>query len=138
MPIKLKEWAAISRPEYRRMARDTRFDLAFRVHFAALGKVNQLGHAELTSGELAAILTRMDGQPQPKQGVSRAIKSAKDLGLVGPSWWDLASKHVMHLSKKRIPEDIAIQPLTEAEERQMAADCREVYESFMAQYSGAH
>ncbi|MFC8275197.1 hypothetical protein ACFUJR_22165 [Streptomyces sp. NPDC057271] len=85
MPIKLKEWAAISRPEYRRMARDTRFDLAFRVHFAALGKANQLGHAELASGELAAILTRKDGQPQPKQGVSRAIKSAKDLGLVSPS-----------------------------------------------------
>ncbi|MFJ1545868.1 hypothetical protein [Streptomyces sp. NPDC088246] len=54
-------------------------------------------------------------------------------------WWDLASKHVMHLSKKRIPEDIGtIQPLTEAEQRQMAADCREVYESFLAQYSAVN
>lgn len=51
-------------------------------------------------------------------------------------WWDLASKHVMHMSLQRIPEDIgAIQPLTVAEKIQMAADCRELYAAFAAKYS---
>ncbi|OAR24527.1 hypothetical protein A8W25_19235 [Streptomyces sp. ERV7] len=53
-------------------------------------------------------------------------------------WWDLASKHVMHMSRMRIPEELgAMQPLTETEFRQMAADCREVYQAFAAQYDTA-
>ncbi|MFI1013932.1 hypothetical protein [Streptomyces sp. NPDC020965] len=75
--IQLKEWAAISRPEFRRMATVPDWPLPLRAFFAALGRANQIGHAELGPGELANILRRKDGSEQTKQGVSRAVREAK-------------------------------------------------------------
>ncbi|MFD4173855.1 hypothetical protein [Streptomyces anulatus] len=83
--IKLTDWAAISRPEFRRMAKAPGTPLHLRVFFAALGSANQLGHAELAPCELADILRRADGTAQPKQAVSRAVREAKTHGLLHPS-----------------------------------------------------
>ncbi len=80
--IKLNDWAAISRPEFRRMAKVPGTPLHLRVFFAALGSANQLGHAELAPCELADILRVEDGSAQSKQGVSRAVREAKARGLI--------------------------------------------------------
>ncbi len=50
-------------------------------------------------------------------------------------WWLLASQHVMHLSKARVPEDLrAVRPVTHGEYRQMAMDCEEAYNAFYEAY----
>ncbi|WP_190232796.1 hypothetical protein [Streptomyces avicenniae] len=50
-------------------------------------------------------------------------------------WWLLASRHVMHLSRERTPEDLRdVQPVTRDEYRQMAMDCEEAYNAFRKAY----
>ncbi|MFE5595705.1 hypothetical protein [Streptomyces sp. NPDC056549] len=46
--------------------------------------------------------------------------------------WVTASRHVMHLSKDRTPELDAIEPVSAELYRQVAEDCREVYDEFLA------
>ncbi|MFE3326911.1 hypothetical protein [Streptomyces sp. NPDC059176] len=46
-------------------------------------------------------------------------------------WHALASRHAMHLSKERVPDDVgSIQPVEAEHYRRMAADCAEALASF--------
>ncbi|WP_256986876.1 hypothetical protein [Streptomyces sp. BR123] len=78
-----KPWGAVSQHEYRRMARDERFALAHRVHFAALGWADRHGHASFGPNGLAAVLSK-SGTPLSKQSTTGAVASAKRLDLVSP------------------------------------------------------
>ncbi|MFD6640303.1 hypothetical protein ACFWDN_31305 [Micromonospora chalcea] len=78
-------FGAIHQPEYRRMARDENINpRAFRVHFAALGYANQIGHAEFGPGELAQILGIGCGRPADK-ATDKAVAAAKQMGLILPA-----------------------------------------------------
>ncbi|MFI8516790.1 hypothetical protein ACIGEZ_02990 [Streptomyces sp. NPDC085481] len=47
--------------------------------------------------------------------------------------WVTASRHVMHLSKDRTPAQLnAVEPVSAELYRQVAEDCREVYDEFVA------
>jgi hypothetical protein len=63
------------------MAKDRGHTLTYRVHFAALGWANQIGHAEFAEGELNRLLAK-DADPLSRQSVHGAISRAKKLGLV--------------------------------------------------------
>jgi hypothetical protein len=76
-------WGAVSQAEHRRMAKDQRHPLAYRVYFAALGFANRLGHAEFGERQLAAILAK-GGRPLSRQSVRDAVDRAKGVGLVHP------------------------------------------------------
>lgn len=66
------------------MAKDERVGTrAIRVHFAALGWANQIGHAEFGPGELAQLLGIGHGRPADK-ATAKAIAAAKEVGLVSP------------------------------------------------------
>lgn len=67
------------------MSKDARHPLVYRVHFAALGWANCIGHAEFGPGELSRILNGGDGQPLGASSVSRVIRSGISLDLVAPS-----------------------------------------------------
>lgn len=72
-------WGGIHQVEYRRMASNEKTGPRFtRVHFAALGYANRIGHAEFGPGELAQVLGIGVGRAADK-----AVKQAKDAGLVG-------------------------------------------------------
>ncbi|WP_199853752.1 hypothetical protein [Plantactinospora sp. BB1] len=78
------DFGAIHQPEYRRMAKDERISpRAFRVHFAALGWANQIGHAEFGPGELAQVLGIGCGR-QADKAADKAVTAAKTMGLVLP------------------------------------------------------
>ncbi|MFJ9941571.1 hypothetical protein [Streptomyces erythrochromogenes] len=63
-------------------------------------------------------------------GWSTTNKRAKDRLLEA---WVTASRHVMHLSKDRTPDKLnAVAPATHDLYRQVAEDCRTVYEEFVA------
>ena len=79
-----RPWGAVSVLEYRRKAKDPRHPLVYRLHFAAIGRANCIGHAEFGPGELSRILSGEDGQPANASSVSRAIRSGLDLDLVAP------------------------------------------------------
>jgi hypothetical protein len=82
-------WAAVSQLDARAKARNKGTGvLAVRVYFAAVGWGNQIGHAEFASGDLAEILGT------GAQGVTKAIRAAKDAGLVD----DLSSARCLVLS----------------------------------------
>ncbi|MFJ7590420.1 hypothetical protein ACIQZO_24145 [Streptomyces sp. NPDC097617] len=49
-------WGGVSQREYQRMAQDPRHQLAYRIHFAALGWADRHGHASFGPGKLAALL----------------------------------------------------------------------------------
>ncbi|MFD8085566.1 hypothetical protein ACFV4F_28140 [Kitasatospora sp. NPDC059722] len=54
------------------------------------------------------------------------------------SHWNLASKHVMHMSTLRFPDDLGeIKQITSVQVEEMADDCRDVFERFKIQYSPA-
>jgi hypothetical protein len=76
-------WGAVSQTEYQRLAKDHRHPLAYRVHFAALGWANRIGHAEFVAGDLASLLAVREGVPLGASSVSRAIAKARSLDLVG-------------------------------------------------------
>jgi hypothetical protein len=78
------DFGAIHQPEYRRMAKDERINpRAFRVHFAALGWANQIGHAEFGPGELAQVLGIGCGRTADR-AANKAVAAAKGMGLVLP------------------------------------------------------
>ncbi|MET9971135.1 hypothetical protein ABZZ80_35865, partial [Streptomyces sp. NPDC006356] len=54
----------MSQEEYKRRARDPRFDYAHRVEYAAMGWATQIGHAEFPPGELNKILADRDGRSE--------------------------------------------------------------------------
>lgn len=52
-------------------------------------------------------------------------------------WYDLASKHAMHMSRKRVSEDARdVDPVTADDFRQMASDSLAAYEVFLTAYEG--
>jgi hypothetical protein len=63
------------------MARDQAHTLTYRVYFAALGWVNQIGHAEFAEKALNRVLSK-DGKPLSRQSLRDAITRATSLGLV--------------------------------------------------------
>jgi hypothetical protein len=63
------------------MAKDPGHTLMYRVHFAALGWANQIGHAEFAEKELNRVLGE-PGKPLTRQSLHGAISRAKRLGLV--------------------------------------------------------
>lgn len=82
-------WAAFSQDEMYKLAGEASSGpLHIRVLFAAMGKMNALGHAELRVGELARILGTVTatGEVQAcrRDSVSTAIKEAKGRGLIAP------------------------------------------------------
>src|SRR5262249_48543445 len=68
---------------YARMAKDVRHPRAYQVHFAALAWANRIGHATFGPGELAQVLGIGHGR-QANNALSKAIATAKGLGLVAP------------------------------------------------------
>ncbi|MET7837740.1 hypothetical protein ABZT45_03815 [Streptomyces sp. NPDC005356] len=65
------------------MARDPRHDRVYRIHFAALGWANQVGHSDFKGERLAEILVDKNGVIPDAPNVSRAIRKAKEIGLIG-------------------------------------------------------
>ncbi|GGZ34629.1 hypothetical protein [Streptomyces poonensis] len=78
-----RPWGGVSQVEYRRMAKEARLQLAYRVHFAALGWADCQGHAAFDAGKLASLLSK-DGKPLSEQSTNNAIARAKALSLVSP------------------------------------------------------
>ena len=81
-------WVAISQPEMQKWASMASVGpLPLRVMFAALGRQNSTGHAELAKGELGRILGTVDTdtgriKPARPDTVSRAIREAKQNGFI--------------------------------------------------------
>ncbi|MGW8796651.1 hypothetical protein ACWGN9_05975 [Streptomyces sp. NPDC055775] len=65
------------------MARDPRHQRVYRIHFAALGWANQLGHSDFKGERLAHILVDENGAIPSAPNVSKALREAKALGLIG-------------------------------------------------------
>ncbi|MDT0451275.1 hypothetical protein [Streptomyces hesseae] len=76
------DFAAVAQEEYKRRARDPRFDYRHRVEYAAMGWANQIGHAEFPPGELNKILADKDGTVPSKDAVNNHVRRAKDWDLV--------------------------------------------------------
>ncbi len=85
------QWGAVNQEWAKEVARDPDVaPLALRVFFAANGWSNRIGHACFEPGGLREILTIVDRRTgalrQPKrQGVNRAIRHAKAMGLIDES-----------------------------------------------------
>lgn len=83
-------WAAFSQNELYRMAGEANSGpFHIRVLFAAMGRMNAFGHAELRVGELARILGTTNTStgeftPCRRDSVSAAIKETKRRGLIAP------------------------------------------------------
>lgn len=85
MPIQFEgDYIAVSQEEYKRRARDPRFDYAHRVEYAAMGWANQIGHAEFPTGKLNEVLADKNGKPLSVNALNNHIRKAKALGLVEP------------------------------------------------------
>ncbi|MFE9803155.1 hypothetical protein ACFYP6_30560 [Streptomyces goshikiensis] len=95
-----RSWGGISQHEYRRMAQDSRHQLAYRVHFAALGWADCQGHASFGPGKLAALLGKED-QPLSDQSATNAVIRAKRLDLVSPRSGAACLVVSPHLFQKR-------------------------------------
>ncbi|MEU9617954.1 hypothetical protein [Streptomyces sp. NPDC048155] len=78
-----RPWGGVSQREYQRMAQDPRHQLAYRLHFAALGWADRHGHAGFGPGKLAALLGK-DGKPLSGQSTNNALARARELELVSP------------------------------------------------------
>ncbi|KOU24075.1 hypothetical protein ADK52_15000 [Streptomyces sp. WM6372] len=77
-------WSAVSKSECERFARDPGLgDLSLRLYFAAIWRMNAIGHAEFFTGELAEVLADKSNRPLSGSGLPNAIKRAKTKGLVG-------------------------------------------------------
>ncbi|MFC5805888.1 hypothetical protein [Streptomyces formicae] len=79
-----RPWGAVSQHEFRRMAKDPRHLLPYRVQYAAIGWADRHGHASFQAGELAALLAGSDGKALSKQSTTGAVSRAKGLDLVSP------------------------------------------------------
>lgn len=75
-------WNKVSKKDCERLARDADAPLWLRVYFAAQWRLNQIGHAEFQSGELADVLTDKDGKRPSDGSVSNAVTRAKSKGLI--------------------------------------------------------
>ncbi|MFI5496939.1 hypothetical protein [Actinoplanes sp. NPDC051859] len=82
------QWVAVSQNEAYRWAGEADQEaLHIRVVFAALGRMNSLGHAQFGFGELARLIgTVAEGEVKARRrdSVSAAIKAAKKRGFIAP------------------------------------------------------
>lgn len=74
-------WLAVSALDCRAKARSDQYPMWLRVHYAAMGWANRIGHAEFAEGALAQILGYGD-HPNGKQHTNKAIRKALQLDLV--------------------------------------------------------
>ncbi|MEU3598846.1 hypothetical protein ABZ714_08975 [Streptomyces sp. NPDC006798] len=75
-------WNKVSKTDCGRIARDADLPLWLRAYFAAQWRLNQIGHAEFQSGELAEILADENGKRPSDGSVANAVARAKDKGLI--------------------------------------------------------
>lgn len=75
-------WNKLSKKDCERLARESDAPLWLRLYFAAQWRLNQTGHAEFQSGELAGVLAKKGGKPLGERSVSNAITRAKEKGLI--------------------------------------------------------
>ncbi|MEV7975470.1 hypothetical protein [Streptomyces sp. NPDC086519] len=60
-------------------------------------------------------------------------RPGEELKIRLDQWHELASRHAMHLSRERVPDDVQdVDPIGPEDYRQMAADCVEALVSFRA------
>jgi hypothetical protein len=84
-PIQFEgDYIAVSQEEYKRRARDPRFDYAHRVEYAAMGWANQIGHAEFPTGKLNEVLADKNGKSLSVNALNNHIRRAKGWGFVEP------------------------------------------------------
>lgn len=95
-------WGALNQPHAQHLAtQPTTGPLYLRLHFAALGWANVVGHAEFPSGHLAQLVRRADGTAPSAQQLGNAIARAVSRGLLdeqsssrclvpSPHLWDRA------------------------------------------------
>ncbi|MCM2390329.1 hypothetical protein [Streptomyces albipurpureus] len=76
------DYAAVSQDEYKRRARDPRFQYPHRIEYAAIGWANVLGHAEFPPGELNKIMADKSGKIPSKDALNLHVGRAKEWGLV--------------------------------------------------------
>ena len=77
-------WVAANQAPMRRKAKDPRHGLVYRIHFAAQGWMNQVGHSDFKGLTLAEILADKDGKQPDRHAIDKAIRKAKTLGLIVP------------------------------------------------------
>lgn len=77
-------WGAYNQRVMRARARDPRHPLAYRIHFAALGWANNIGHSRFDGVTLAQILADAMGNEPTRQVIDKGIRKAKSLGLIAP------------------------------------------------------
>lgn len=97
--------------------------LAVRIEKLAMGRSNRIGHAQFAPGEIRRLLLLLDSstgelREATPQGISGAIRSAKEQGLIRPGssarclqlpgLWQKAglgdsSCHICHINVKRAP-----------------------------------
>lgn len=76
------DFAAVPQEQYKRRARDPRFDYAHRVEYAAMGWANQIGHAEFPPDELNKILADRDGKVPSNNALNNHVRKAKGWGFI--------------------------------------------------------
>ncbi|WP_196255751.1 hypothetical protein [Micromonospora sp. WMMC415] len=74
-------WVAVSALDCQAKAKSERYPMWLRVHYAALGWTNRVGHAGFSEGKLAEILGYA-GHPNGKQHTNKAIRKAIELDLI--------------------------------------------------------
>ncbi|MFF0659265.1 hypothetical protein [Micromonospora tulbaghiae] len=77
-------WGGINQAAQRRRAKDPRHMLIYRIEFAAIGWANNIGHSKFDGLTLAQILADKRGNEPSRQTINKAIRNAKELGLVEP------------------------------------------------------
>jgi hypothetical protein len=82
-------WGAMSQVAIREQARKSGHENYLRLFFFALADANRLGHAEYEPGALRAALATVDRttgdvKTPTEAAVSKALRKARDLGLLAP------------------------------------------------------
>ncbi|MEU8047785.1 hypothetical protein AB0B71_27040 [Micromonospora echinofusca] len=86
MPINFNgdNWGGLSQAAQRRKAKDPRHSLMYRVEAAAIGWANNIGHSKFDGLPLGRILVDERGKEPSRQVLDKAIRKAKELGLIEP------------------------------------------------------
>ncbi|MEV0733308.1 hypothetical protein [Polymorphospora sp. NPDC050346] len=77
-------WGGINQAAQQRRAKDPRHPLVYRIEFAAIGWANNVGHSRFDGLPLAQILADGKGNQPNRQSIDKAIRKAKELGLIVP------------------------------------------------------
>ncbi|GIG92377.1 hypothetical protein [Plantactinospora endophytica] len=77
-------WGGMNQAAQRRKAKDPRHALVYRVEAAAIGWANNIGHSRFDGLTLRQILTDGRGNEPSRQIIDKAVRKAKELGLIEP------------------------------------------------------